>query len=216
MPIRVPCPSCRRSLRVPERLIGQPVKCPACFERFTASQQDAAAEYSDYRLAREEPPRPPKPEPSDANDDGYDREDRDEWDGNYRRPKRRRRRVDRESASARLFGPAIGLLSTAILGILFGLLCLLVGPLMLGDATNADERIDAIWTLFYGLIHLIASLVAITGAIAMLRLRIHKLALAGSILALIPAISPCCLLGVPFGVWGIVVLNDNKVKRAFD
>ena len=33
----VTCPSCQRTLRVPESLLGQLVKCPTCQQTFTAS-----------------------------------------------------------------------------------------------------------------------------------------------------------------------------------
>ena len=41
------------------------------------------------------------------------------------------------------------------------------------------------------------------------------LALTGCILACIPCCSPGCVLGIPFGIWGLIVLNQEDVKRAF-
>ena len=41
------------------------------------------------------------------------------------------------------------------------------------------------------------------------------LAMAGAIVAMIPCISPCCLLGIPIGIWAILVLIDDEVKQAF-
>jgi len=49
----------------------------------------------------------------------------------------------------------------------------------------------------------------------MMRLESYALAITGCILALIPCVSPCCLIGLPFGIWGLVVLNDQTVKPAF-
>lgn len=41
-------------------------------------------------------------------------------------------------------------------------------------------------------------------------------ALAGAIISVIPCIgSPCCVCGVPFGIWALVVLNDPAVRAAF-
>jgi predicted Zn finger-like uncharacterized protein len=34
------------------------------------------------------------------------------------------------------------------------------------------------------------------------------------ILAMIPCVN-CCILGLPFGIWGLVVLNKPEVKDAF-
>jgi hypothetical protein len=32
---------------------------------------------------------------------------------------------------------------------------------------------------------------------------------------MIPCISPCCLLGLPIGIWALVVLLKPEVKAAF-
>lgn len=37
MPEIINCPQCQRQLRVPEEMIGQPVKCPFCSATFTAA-----------------------------------------------------------------------------------------------------------------------------------------------------------------------------------
>ena len=51
--------------------------------------------------------------------------------------------------------------------------------------------------------------------VKMMKLEHRGLAYAASILAMIPCISPCCILGLPFGIWSLVVLADNDVKSAF-
>ena len=46
--------------------------------------------------------------------------------------------------------------------------------------------------------------------------RSYGVAFAGAIISVIPCIgSPCCALGIPFGIWALVVLNDPTVKAAF-
>lgn len=39
--------------------------------------------------------------------------------------------------------------------------------------------------------------------------------MAVSILSMVPCVSPCCLLGLPVGIWALVVLNTPEVKQAF-
>lgn len=39
MPLTITCPACQRTLRVPESLLGQAVKCPSCSHRFTTTEQ---------------------------------------------------------------------------------------------------------------------------------------------------------------------------------
>jgi len=64
------CPACRRALRVPHDLLGQLVKCPACEQTFTASEdleaapwrppgRSAGSDVADtFPLAQDEPRRP--------------------------------------------------------------------------------------------------------------------------------------------------------------
>jgi hypothetical protein len=53
------------------------------------------------------------------------------------------------------------------------------------------------------------------GASKMQALQSHQFAVTASILALVPCISPCCLFGLPFGIWALVVLNKPAVKSWF-
>ena len=61
----------------------------------------------------------------------------------------------------------------------------------------------------------VTNIVIIVGAVKMKRLRSHGLCTAACILAVIPCIGPCFILGIPFGIWGLIVLNDPKVRQAF-
>lgn len=59
------------------------------------------------------------------------------------------------------------------------------------------------------------SLVIILGAIKMRSATSRGLAMTGSILAMIPCTTSCCLLGLPIGIWAVVVLMNPDVKAAF-
>ena len=48
------------------------------------------------------------------------------------------------------------------------------------------------------------------------KLRSRGLAMTAAILAMIPCFSPCCLLGLPFGIWALVVLSKPEVQSQFD
>jgi hypothetical protein len=50
----------------------------------------------------------------------------------------------------------------------------------------------------------------------MMKLRSRGLALTASILAMIPFTSPCCLLGLPVGIWSMLVLSKPEVSAAFE
>jgi predicted Zn finger-like uncharacterized protein len=59
MSLTISCPSCQRTLRVPENLLGQAVKCPSCSVTFTAPDH----------VKEETPRRPSPPPPPEENDD---------------------------------------------------------------------------------------------------------------------------------------------------
>ena len=66
-----------------------------------------------------------------------------------------------------------------------------------------------------GVFGLAMAILVFVGATKMKNLENYSLAMAAAIVAMIPCISPCCLLGLPFGIWALVVLNDSSVKAAF-
>ena len=66
-----------------------------------------------------------------------------------------------------------------------------------------------------GIIGILVSVVILLGAMKMKKLESYGLAMAASIIAMIPCFSPCCLLGLPIGIWAVVVLSKPEVKSAF-
>src|SRR5260221_14417428 len=58
-------------------------------------------------------------------------------------------------------------------------------------------------------------IVIIVGAVKMMRLRSHGFATVASVLAMLPC-GPAWLLGLPMGIWSLIVLNRQNVKAAFD
>jgi hypothetical protein len=62
---------------------------------------------------------------------------------------------------------------------------------------------------------LVISAIVLFGALKMMRLQSFGWAMAAAILAVIPCLSPCCCLGIPFGIWALVVLSKPEVKAAF-
>ena len=132
----------------------------------------------------------------------------------------------REAALSAVKGPAIALIVVASIGIALYLLSTMghfVGsdrmlnrdmsnlPPWLQQAlrNNAGPR-GAIFALFAVAINAFV----LFGALKMLRLKSHVFAIITCIVAMLPC-SCCCLLGLPFGIWGLVVLNKADVKSQF-
>lgn len=65
-----------------------------------------------------------------------------------------------------------------------------------------------------GLSSLGAALIAVAGW-RMRQLKSRPLAIAGSITLMIPVASLCCPIGLPFGIWALVVLMNSDVREAF-
>ena len=119
-------------------------------------------------------------------------------------------------------GPAIGLIVVAILGVLLQITSLILN--LVGASILASSRMpkDAWLNMFSGTISVVSSIIGILlsgvillGAIKMKKLESYGLAMAASIIAMIPCFSPCCLLGLPIGIWAVVVLSKPEVKSAF-
>jgi hypothetical protein len=62
---------------------------------------------------------------------------------------------------------------------------------------------------------LVIGTLIIYAMLKMRRLESYGLSLTGTILAMLPCISPCCLLGFPLGIWALIVLLEEDVKRYF-
>ena len=133
----------------------------------------------------------------------------------------------REEALKALKGPAIALIVTASLGIAYycfnGAYTLISGGPMFHR--EIPPNVPPEWRSFIqgmqgpmaGVISfVIAGLngFVLFGALKMLRMQSRSLAMAACIVAMLPC-SCCCILGIPFGIWGLVVLNKPEVKSQF-
>ena len=132
----------------------------------------------------------------------------------------------REAALSAVKGPAIALMVTAILGLLLVALSLAMHAMgMAGSQAqipNMDPQMQKWLTMFSGslgiLLNVIAGTVGVVvlmGALKMQSLQNYQFAYTAAILAMIPCVSPCCLFGIPFGIWAIVVLNKPEIKSQF-
>lgn len=62
---------------------------------------------------------------------------------------------------------------------------------------------------------LATSAFVIFGARKMRKLESHGLAVAASVVALLPCVGPCCCVGLPVGIWSLIVLMKDEIKTAF-
>jgi hypothetical protein len=129
--------------------------------------------------------------------------------------------------------PAIALKITAILNLVFGvwdLLKLVFFPAKPDQIPGLEQindpqlqaQLENIFRITNGPIGIISVLVALAmsllillGARKMQALRSYEFAFIAAILAMIPCLTPCCLIGLPFGIWALMVLRRKEVKSQF-
>ncbi len=126
--------------------------------------------------------------------------------------------------------PAILLMVTAALTFLYGVVGL-VRPIdpdqmaqiqkMMEDPNMAPMRgffeflLSAGGRLILSLPSLIINGLVFFGALKMRSLQSYGLANTASILALIPCCGPCGCVGIPLGIWALVMLRKPEVRSAF-
>jgi hypothetical protein len=127
------------------------------------------------------------------------------------------------AAAERVKGPAIGLIVVALLGVIFAIFSLIKNLLVGGSVpANSQIQMPAWVAMLSGTVGVVLSIIGIImcgvillGALKMKKLQSYRLAMAASIIAMIPCLSPCCLIGLPIGIWALVVLSKPEVKSAF-
>ncbi len=124
-------------------------------------------------------------------------------------------------------GPAILLMVTAGLGAVAALFSLIssaagggrIPPELLSNPDLAKyapliEKSQAAGS-FSNFLVLVLSGVVFYGALKMKGLQNFGLSMAAAIIAMVPCVGPCCCIGIPAGIWALVVLNKPEVKSAF-
>jgi len=242
MPEQVRCPSCSAALRVPDSLLGKNVKCPKCQTTFVAEGEELAHPKG---IVQEPTPAVTRPQLPTSDEDLPREDERDEQDERYYeseehyqedRPRRgrRRRRFRSGNAEAMVSGPAIALMVAGILGIVGNIGFLTYRLIVLATfdrqflaqqatmrgapanpaADKATFTFSVTMALVTAVLGALLCIIVLAGAVQMKKMKNHGLAMAASIIALLPC-NCCCFLGIPFGIWSLVVLNNPEVKDAF-
>ena len=126
------------------------------------------------------------------------------------------------AAQEKVNGPAIGLMVLAILGFVLqalGIVMNLAGTSFLPHREMQNQpwanAFSGTMGIASGVIGILMSGLILFGAMKMKKLESYGLAMTASIIAMIPCVSPCCLIGLPIGIWAVVMLSKPEVKGAF-
>jgi hypothetical protein len=128
----------------------------------------------------------------------------------------------RQDAMKRVQGPAIGLIATAAFGFFASFSVFWIKPIMKSFAVDNPDVAKMVEMMNMGALGIAQVLFAIAlsvfifyGGLKLKRLENHGLCVGAAWVALIPCISPCCCIGLPFGIWALVVMNKPEVKSQF-
>ena len=194
MTIEIACAHCGEDYKVKDEAAGRTFTCKACGKKVRIPIVD--------------------------DDDGYGGDD--EEDDYVREKPRKPKRKSGSKGSSKTLGPAVGLYVTAGLWLAYGLFNIVVvmaaGAAARQPPPGADEATRMGFIIgFYSSVFLLPllNIVILAGAVCLQTCRAYPMAMIACIIASIPCCSPIVVLGMPFGIWGLVVLMNDDVKRAF-
>jgi hypothetical protein len=140
--------------------------------------------------------------------------------------------MDRAAALEKVKLPAVGLIVVGALGAASALLGAVQGATneqvdqlrqafdQAGiDPGTTENLVSALagGNLVMSLLALAISALILWSGLQMRQLKGRGLAIAGAILGMIPCFTGCCcVIGLPVGIWALVVLMNAEVKAAFD
>lgn len=137
--------------------------------------------------------------------------------------------ADAGSAREKVKIPAFALMGVAALGILWQLFWMVVNilgagaSLMGGMASDMPAEMGGEMAsmmsggigILFGVIAIACGVVVLLAAMKMKNLQSWVFSMIGAIVAAVPCLSPCCCLGLPVGIWALIVLLNKDVKAAF-
>jgi hypothetical protein len=126
-------------------------------------------------------------------------------------------------ALSQVNGPATGLMVLGILMLVASAASLMMQLAGVSFIPRGNMPDDAWAQLFSGTVGVISSIISIGigalvlfGGLKMKKLESFGLAVTASILGIVPCTAGlCCVLGLPIGVWALIVLFKPEVKSAF-
>jgi len=241
----VTCPECNGQVGVLKEDLGHDMRCPLCDKVFTARldggrrssrRGDDGDRSPPWRSGSRSGSRSgdlPRYDDDKDDDRGGSRRSRyDDDDDDDDRPRgRRRRRYDDDDTPEDLVRYAqrecgatgVGLMIIAVLGFLGGVLGLVVYGMMIGGAFPNDAGPGGgvpEWQIYFNMavcvVQLFVGAFLLYAGMQIRQAKQYGMCLVACIICMVPYFSPCCILGLVFGIMGIVKLSDARVKKGFE
>lgn len=126
-------------------------------------------------------------------------------------------------------GPATALMVVGILCAVTAALSLLMNLLGVGAGARGGQNLPPQFAQFeqlaqmtsgsvgvvFNILGLAVSGLIIFASTKMRKLESYGLVMTATILSMLPCLSPCCCVGLPIGIWVLVVLSKAEVKSSF-
>lgn len=82
---------------------------------------------------------------------------------------------------------------------------------------NAMQPYQGVINISFSLLAMLCGVLIVLAGVQMFRRRMYPLCITGAILAAIPCLSylACCLVGEGVGIWALIILLRQEVKRSF-
>ena len=134
-----------------------------------------------------------------------------------------------QDMKSRILAPGVALLVVGILGFLamagtfsMVLISFAFNPAILEpqgiELSEEEKQIQSTMlfiTIGYYGVSALAQIPVILGGIGMIRCKWKSMVYFGSIISVIPCCSSFFVIGIPFGIWALVVMSDSNVRASF-
>jgi tRNA A-37 threonylcarbamoyl transferase component Bud32 len=122
----------------------------------------------------------------------------------------------REAARDHVRLPAAGMIAAGTMSLLLIPVLAILGLLALTQRSVSDNQLFTMLALFgaAGVLSILAAAAQIVGGLRMKSLESRWLAMLGAIAAMIP-LNLSCVIGLPAGIWALLVLHRPEVQEAF-
>jgi hypothetical protein len=210
MSIDVSCPGCSKAYSVPDERAGQRFKCKACGTAVSVPADEWGYDSSNSAFG--------------GNAAGFT-----DQNNPYAAPLvsgKGSHRISRADALSRtkicaillfvvigfsiVYHLFVGISSIAGLAMNQGAMQGMNGP------QGPEQMAQGIGGILGGTIGLLLDVLGIIGAYNLMNLKKYSMAMTGAIIACIPCCGPCVVLGIPFGIWALVLLNNPEIKPHFE
>jgi hypothetical protein len=104
---------------------------------------------------------------------------------------------------------------SAVFTLLWMLIMGIGGTAIIADPEARDALPGVGVLLGFGVVKLALDVLTLYAGWQMRQLQSWSLCVAGTVAAMLPC-SACCILGLPMGIWALIVLLDNEVKQVFN